>query len=137
MRMETKKRTDRTPARLALRALSLACSILPAAICVLCYFPLWRTRGALAELSGVTALLLAVTALPLFRAIKRLLRSPSVWILWLFAFLAFRLLASIADEMAVISFAGFLGNLIGAALWKAADGTETRQKEAEEEVDIG
>jgi chromate transport protein ChrA len=83
----------------------------------LSFFPLWRTRGATAALAGGTLLLIALCALPLWRTVKALLRSPSVWELWLFAFFAFLLVKSIIIEMCVICFFGLIGNLIGSLLF--------------------
>jgi chromate transport protein ChrA len=83
----------------------------------LSFFPLWRTRGGTAALAGGTLLLIALCALPLWRTVKALLRSPSVWELWLFAFFAFLLVKSIIIEMCVICFFGLIGNLIGSLLF--------------------
>lgn len=86
----------------------------------LSFFPLWRAKGDSAVLAGGTLLLIALCALPLWRAVKVLLRSPSVWGLWLFAFLAFSLLESIAAEMCTICFFGLIGNLIGTLCFRLA-----------------
>lgn len=93
-------------------------SVLPPAGATLAYFPLFRAAGGRATLSGLVLLLLLFSALPLYRWVRRCLASPSVWQLWLFAFLLFRLLASIADEMVVISFFGLCGNLIGSYFFR-------------------
>lgn len=84
----------------------------------LSFFPLWREKGGAAVLAGGTLLLIALCALPLWRGLKALLRSPSVWGLWLLAFLAFFLLESIAGEMCVICFFGLIGNLIGSLCFR-------------------
>lgn len=83
-------------------------------------FPLWRTRGGEAVLAGGTLLLCALSALPIFRALKQHLRSPAVWTLWLFALLFFLVVESIASEMSAICLFGLLGNLIGALFFRAA-----------------
>jgi hypothetical protein len=89
-------------------------------LAVLSYFPIWVAEGGESVLSGVTALLLILSALPLYRALKHLLRSPSAWVMWLICFLLFLLLSKIADEMTVISFVGLLSNLIAAVIFRAA-----------------
>ncbi len=83
----------------------------------LSFFPVWRTRGSAAVLAGGTLLLIALCTLPLWRTVKALLRSPSVWELWLFAFFAFLLVKSIVAEMCAICFFGLIGNLIGSLLF--------------------
>jgi nicotinamide riboside transporter PnuC len=40
--------------------------------------------------------------------------------MWFIIFITFMLLSRIADEVTVISFIGFVGNLIGAACFKLA-----------------
>ena len=124
-------RDDGGVKRALLRAFSLLFSVLPPAICTLLYFPVFRARGGEAMLSGFAALLLILSAVPLFRAMKRYFTSPAAWMIWLFAFLLFRTLSAIAAEAEVIAFTGFLGNLIGAVLWKIADrtGTQAGQRE--------
>ncbi len=101
-----------------LKALGLVFCIAPVTACVLTYFPIWREAGKAEMLSGITVLLLAMALVPLFNAVKKILHSPSAYMLWLFSFLLFFMLSKIADEMTVISFVGFVGNLIGAILMK-------------------
>lgn len=105
-----------------LRTLGIVVSVLPPAITALSYFPLWCAAGGEYVVSGFVALLLLLCVLPLFNIIKALLRSPSVWVMWLIAFIAFFSLSKIADEMVVISFIGFVSNVVGAILFKLAMG---------------
>lgn len=103
-------------------AVGTAVSIIPTAVAVLSYFPLWISEGGESVLSGFCALLLILTAVPLYRLIKRLLRSPSAWVMWLVTFLAFFFLSRIADEMTVISFVGVVSNVIGALIFRIGAG---------------
>ena len=100
--------------------LGLIFSAVPPALATLSYFPLWTERGAGAVISGGALLLLIICALPLVRHVKNHLRSPSAYIVWLIIFLAFYSLSSIADEVTVIAFVGFIGNLMGAILFALA-----------------
>ena len=77
-------------------------------------FPIWKARGGEAVLAGGTLLLIALCALPFWRAIKAYLKSPAVWMLWLFGFLFFSLISGIVTEMQMICLFGFIGNLLGA-----------------------
>ena len=83
-------------------------------------FPLWRARGAGAVLAGGTLLLIVLCALPLWRALKSYLKSPSVWMLWLFGLILFSLISRIVFEMRAICLFGLIGNLIGALCFRLA-----------------
>ena len=88
--------------------------ILPPAVCTLMYFPLWKEVGYESCIAGGTALLLALSAIPLHKLIKRFFESYSSYMIWLILFLLFLALSKIADQMTVISLVGFIGNLLGA-----------------------
>lgn len=92
--------------------------IVPAAVCTMLYFPVWREAGASSCIAGGGALILVICAAPIFKLLRRLFASPSAYMMWLVAFLLFFGLSKIATEMTVISFVGFVSNLIGAMLMK-------------------
>lgn len=112
-------------------ALGLIFSILPALLATLFYFPVWSERGGAASLSGVVLVLLLLSFLPLFNIIRERLRSPSAHTVWLIIFISFFLLSKIADEVTVISFFGFVGNLIGAVFFKLSNKNKIREAENE------
>lgn len=97
----------------------LFCTVPPISATLL-YFPLWRARSGIAAISGFTLLLILLSLMPLIKVIKYIFRSPSVHVMWFFAFILFLLLSKIADEVTVIAFTGFVGNLIGAMLFSLA-----------------
>lgn len=103
---------------LIVRAVAILFCTIPVTLTILLYFPLWKEEGSAQTLSGFTLILLLVAALPFFKYIKKLLRSPSVHLLWFIVFIAFLLLSKIAEQMTVISFVGFISNFIGAMLFK-------------------
>ena len=105
-----------------LQLIGLSLCVIPVTVSILCYFPAWQAEGGEVLLSGVTMLLLVLASVPLYKLIKNSLRSPAAYMLWLVAFLIFLSLSKIADEMVVISFTGFVGNALGALLFKLADG---------------
>lgn len=113
--------TGRLTKRILLSSLGVLFSTLPPAAATLCFFPLWINKGSTAVLCGFTLLILVVCALPGYKALRRLLHSPASYTLWLIFFVAFLLLSKIADEMTVISFVGFIGNLIGALFFKLSE----------------
>lgn len=107
--------------RIALRGLAIALCVIPVSSAILCYFPVWVAEGGEGIIPGVTVLLLTLAALPLWRLIRRALASLASYTLWLIAFLVFLCLSRIADEMTVISFVGFVGNALGAIVFRIAD----------------
>lgn len=111
-----------------LRALGVLVSVLPPALAVISYFPVWCAAGGEYVVSGFVLLLLLLSAMPLFNLIKRLLASPAVWVMWLVAFIVFFSLSRIAEEMVIISFVGFVSNVIGAILFKLAAGGDRNEQ---------
>ena len=103
-----------------LRALGLIFCTVPVIASIILYFPLWQQKGGAAVLSGFTLILIILSLIPFFNTVKRMLRSPAAHTMWFIIFVMFFLLSKIAAEMTVISFVGFVGNLIGALLFKAA-----------------
>ncbi len=97
-----------------LHILGFALCIMPPAVCTLLYFPFWKMVGYEYCIAGGTALLLALCAIPLYKMIKRGLSNFSSYLMWLVLFLLFFALSRIAEQMIVISFVGFIGNLLGA-----------------------
>lgn len=106
--------------RLVYNASGLAISIIPVSVAIFSYFPIWAKRDDNSLLSGISLLLIAVALVPLYKHIRQTLRSPSAPLMWFFSFAIFLLLSRIAHEMTVISFVGFVTNLIGSLFFKAA-----------------
>ncbi|MBO7304226.1 MAG: hypothetical protein J6V09_03305 [Clostridia bacterium] len=104
-----------------LNFIGLCFSVLPVLMAIISYFPEWRQRGGGTLFSGFVLLLVLLALIPLFNVIKSALKTPSAKTLWFVIFVVFFLLSRIADEMTVISFIGFVGNLIGAFFFKAAE----------------
>ena len=104
----------------ALNITAFAVSILPAAICTCCYFPLWINRGPATIISGISLILILISAIPLFKLLKKHFASASAYMVWLLLFVLFFMLSRIADQMTVISFVGFVSNVTGAILFYIA-----------------
>jgi hypothetical protein len=103
-----------------LHILGFLLCILPPAICTLNYFPVWREVGYESCIAGGVALLLALCAIPLYKLIAEKLKNPSSYLMWLVLFLLFFGMSRIADQMTVISFVGFISNLMGAVCFYIA-----------------
>lgn len=99
---------------ICLHIIGLLLCILPPALATASYFPLWINRGAESTIAGGGVLILVLCAAPLWKAVLRLLRSPSSHVMWLLLFGLFLFLSRIAEQMVVISFFGLVGNLLGA-----------------------
>ncbi len=101
-------------------ALGILLSVVPALSATLAYFPLWTQRGSGYVVSGITLTLVIISAVPLLRIVAARLKSPSAPVLWLIIFLFFLTMSKIADELTVISFFGFVGNLLGSLCFRLA-----------------
>lgn len=106
--------------RLIFQTLGLLISVIPVTVSIFSYFPLWIARKDTSLISGISLLLICVALVPLYKHIKKALKSPSAPLMWFFAFVLFLFLSRIADEVTVISFVGFTTNLIGSVFFKLA-----------------
>ena len=107
------KRADSKQKGFLLHAVGIILCILPPALATLTYFPLWRGEEPLKLVSGITVLLLAFCARPLFKLISERFKSAASLGLWLVLFVLFFALRRVSDEMVVISFWGLVGNAVG------------------------
>ena len=106
--------------RLLFNTLGLAISVIPVAVAIFSYFPLWIEREDASLVCGISLLLAGLAMVPMLKYIKHFLSSASAPIMWFLVFVIFFCLSRIADEVTVISFVGFTSNLIGAAMFKIA-----------------
>ena len=109
---------QRTKSQIIFHALGLIFSVAPVTLATLSYFPLWQSRGEGHVISGIALLLIILGFLPAIRIIMAKLKSPSAVLLWFIIFAMFFALSRIADEITVIAFFGFLGNLIGSVFFR-------------------
>ena len=106
--------------RLLFNALGIFFSVIPVAVSIFSYFPLWLAREDASILSGISLVLAALALVPCFRYVKEAIRTASAPVMWLTLFIIFFLLSRIANEITVIAFVGFVGNLVGAVFFKLA-----------------
>lgn len=112
--MSTKRRC------FVLKAIGILFSTLPPLFAVFSYFPIWNERGAEAMLSGLCLFMLLISVIPIIRTVKTALKSPSAPFLWFLIFVIFFSLSKIADDITVISFVGFISNVVGALFFSLA-----------------
>lgn len=106
--------------RLVFNSLGIIFSVIPVSVSIFSYFPLWVGREDASILSGISLILMLAALVPCFRYIKTAISSASAPVMWFVIFITFFLLSKIADEITVIAFVGFLGNLIGAVFFRLA-----------------
>ena len=104
----------RAPLFNLLHLIGLALCIAPPALATVLYFPIWCETGDGKVVAGGGVLLTVIFALPIFKWLSRILKRATPYVFWTVLFVIFLGLSKIADEMTVISFAGCIGNLLGA-----------------------
>ena len=113
----------------SLHILGFLFCIVPPAVCTALYFPLWREAGGGRSVSGLCAFFLVLSAMPLYKALRRYFLSAASYTVWIIVFIFCFLFSRIADEATVISFVGAVGNIVGALCFKIAG----RYKKSEDE----
>jgi hypothetical protein len=108
--------------------LGLLFSTVPPLSAMISYFPVWAERGNTHVFCGFTLFLFFICVLPFYRRLKEIFKSPSVTTVWFLIFLVFFMLSKIADEITVIAFIGFIGNLIGSLCYRIARGKSDEGK---------
>lgn len=106
--------------------IALIICIAPPAATVVYFFPLWKTKGGEAVLSGFCLFLLILCAVPLFKQIREFFKNSSARTVWIIGLIAFWGLSAIAEEMKVICLVGLIANIVGGFVYKIRD----RYKEA-------
>jgi hypothetical protein len=114
--------------RLLFNALGIAVSVIPVSVAIFSYFPLWISRNDASFLSGISLLLICLAIVPLFKYLKQFWHSPSAPLMWFLAFILFFLLSRIASEMTVISFVGFVSNLVGSVCFRISKRYDGREE---------
>ena len=116
-----KQKNNKGFVRFILHFVGLSACIVPPILCTLSYFPLWLDGGGEQLICGGTALLLIISVIPFYKYIRKLLESAASYVLWLIIFLFCFLMSKVIDEITVISFVGFIGNVLGASLMSISD----------------
>ena len=112
---------------LTLRILGLVLSVLPPAIATLEFFPLWLTEGK-TTLSALSLVLLLLSAIPIFRILKKHFHSPAPWMLWLILWLGLRAFLPIAAAIETIALISFPTSILGAVCFRLAKRREGKRE---------
>ena len=98
--------------------LGLALSVIPTLIAVLEWFPIWAAEGGQTVISGLTAVLLALAAMPLLNLVRDRLKSPSLWCFWLFVLLFLLAVRRVLEGLLAVALVSFPAGLIGAVCFR-------------------
>ena len=115
--------------------IAIAICVLPPLGATFKYASAWMTHGEGVEgifnvaLPGVAVVVGIFCAIPLFKYISRIMKSPSMWFVWTFMWVITEILVRVIDEMRVITFVGAVCNIIGFVLWHISNVGMGRTKE--------
>lgn len=113
--------------RQTLKAIALALDVGGPLVATMTQFPLWIERSSEATVSGLFLFFAILSAVPAYKAARRMLRSPSAPIMWLILFVFLIALQAIISEMVIIAFVGLISNTIGFVLFKLARTEKEKQ----------
>ncbi len=85
-------------------------------------FPAWIERSSGSTMSGIFVVFALLSAVPAFKMVGSMLKSPSSVLLWGIGLGLLMCLRTIVDEMVLICFVGLISNVIGTAIYKIGDG---------------
>ena len=88
--------TRNNPAkRLLFSTLGVVISVIPVAVTIFSYFPLWIAREDASILSGLSLILFGAAVIPLYKYLKQIFHTPSAPVMWFIFFAVFFLLSKI------------------------------------------
>lgn len=84
-------------------------------------FPAMVQRSSTSTVSGLFVVFALLSAIPLLKQFGKMIKTPSVPILWLIGFGVLLCLRSIVDEMIVVCAVGAISNGIGTVMYKCGE----------------
>ena len=96
-------------------------------IATLTQFPAWIERSAGSTVSGLFVVFALLSAIPLFKKGKEILKSPSAVMLWGIGLGLLLALRNIVDEMIIVCAVGLIANAIGAPLHKYGEALAAKE----------
>lgn len=109
-----------------IKALAIIIDVAAPLVATLTQFPVWVEKSSEATFSGMFILCAFLSCLPFINYIREYLKSPSILVTWLIAFVLLIALNSIIEQMIVVCFVGLLANCIGAVIYKLGKHIELR-----------
>lgn len=104
---------------LILRIIGILFCVVPPVIATLEYFPLFKEQPE-TGVSALSAVFLALCAIPAWKYIKKALKSPSAWLLWLVILVFSVCFEPIVYQMKIISAISVVSSVIGAIFFRWA-----------------
>ena len=100
-----------------LYAIGLTVCIVPPLLATLEHFPVWvKEEGQKVVVPATAVVLLILSAYPLFRFLRKKLKTPSVWMVWVLLWIVLRALRPVIDGMISVAGIGAICNVAGATL---------------------
>lgn len=90
-------------------------------VATLTQFPVMIERSAEATVSGLFIMFALLSGIPLLKHFGKMIKTPSVPVIWLIGCGLLLCLRSIVDEMIVICAVGALSNTAGAVMYKIGE----------------
>ncbi len=106
-----------------LKGIGYFLSVVPASVTAMAYFPLWMGERKSA-VSVLSVLLLFLCLLPLWRGVKSILKSPSLWQMWLILYVLLTTLEGILSGVRMVSMVAFPTGLLATVFFKWAKKVE-------------
>ncbi len=98
-----------------LYALGLLACVVPPLLATLEHFPVWMEEGGKRVIVPATAVvLLIISAFPLFKYLRKKIRTPAVWMVWVLLWFVLHSLRPVIDGMIAVAGIGAVSNVIGA-----------------------
>lgn len=101
-----------------IKAIAIILDVIAPLIATLSQFPVWVEKSSEATFSGMFILCAFLSCLPFINYIREYLKSPSILVTWLIAFVLLIALNSIIEQMIVVCFVGLLANCVGSVIYK-------------------
>ena len=110
----------RTHKILWLKGIGYGLCIIPPVLATLEHFPLWLGQSQRTAFSFISLCLLLFCLLPLRRGIRKWLRSPSAWQVWMILWIVLAFTRHIAEGVLAIAAVACPCSLLGAILFSRA-----------------
>ena len=97
--------------------LGLLSCIVPPLLATLEHFPIWiKESGTQVIVPATAVMLLIVSAYPLFKYLRKKIKTPAVWMVWVLLWFVLHSLRPVIDGMISVAGIGAVSNVIGALL---------------------
>ena len=105
----------------AFTIIGLIFCIIPPIVATLHYFPLWIETSTEATISGIGLLLLLISVIPIFKILKKYIKSPAIPFVWFILWIVTDVISNIIFQVENILLIGMISNLIGWIIFKIRD----------------